>query len=73
MTGGGCSEVDHRRRGSWTHRHQSACQATGRPGPSEPGALAVLAHVEPEWLDASFATINARYGSLEGYLHEGCA
>lgn len=36
-----------------------------------PQVLAVLGRVEPEWLEASFAGIDARYGSLDAYLHKG--
>lgn len=36
-----------------------------------PETLAVILSVEREWLEASFASIEARYGSLDGYLTRG--
>lgn len=33
--------------------------------------MAVFTRVEAEWLDASFAAIDARYGSVHGYLKRG--
>lgn len=42
-----------------------------RVGPMSEAALRVMTGVYPEWLDAAYAEITSKYGSLENYFEQG--
>lgn len=63
-----------------SNHHYDTAKAARLTSGSHPGfsgqapdaaTLAAIAGVDREWLEASFAAIDARYGSLDGYLKRG--
>lgn len=53
-----------------TPRNHPVNAMVSRPS-VDPAVMAVLSSVEADWLEASFATIDKKYGGLDGYLHKG--